>query len=61
VLLTVHFLRDAEVAASGINSLDHYHQHGWHEGRDPSVSFDTGDYLAHYPDVAASGADPLIH
>jgi hypothetical protein len=26
-----------------------------------AVSFDTGDCLAHYPDVAASGADPLIH
>ena len=29
-------------------------QFGWHEGRDPSVDFDTTAYLAAYPDVAAA-------
>jgi len=27
-------------------------QSGWKEGRDPSVNFDTTDYLGHYTDVA---------
>ena len=44
----------ADVAAAGINPLDHYHQFGWREGRDPSVDFDTDVYLAHHPDVAAA-------
>ena len=28
-----------DVAAGGMNPLDHYHQLGWHEGRDPSADF----------------------
>ena len=34
---------------------------GWHEGRDPSVDFDTTAYLAAYPDVAAANINPLVH
>ena len=34
---------------------------GWHEGRDPSVAFDTTSYLAAYPDVAAADVNPLQH
>jgi hypothetical protein len=44
-----------------VNPLDHYHQYGWTEGRDPSVGFDTGTYLATYTDVAAAHIDPLWH
>ena len=36
-------------------------QFGWHEGRDPSVGFDTTDYLAAYADVAAADVNPLAH
>ena len=39
----------------------HYHQFGWHEGRDPSAFFSTSLYLAAYRDVAAAGVDPLVH
>jgi hypothetical protein len=49
------------VAAAGIDPLDHYHQFGWREGRDPSVGFDTTSYLAAYPDVVAAQVDPLAH
>jgi serralysin len=49
------------VKNAGVNPLDHYHDFGWHEGRDPSVNFDTTDYLGHYPDVAAAQTDPLVH
>jgi hypothetical protein len=34
---------------------------GWKEGRDPSVNFDTTDYLSHYADVANAQINPLIH
>jgi hypothetical protein len=51
----------ATADASGVNPLDHYHQFGWHEGRDPSVGFDTTAYLAANPDVAAAHIDPLAH
>ena len=44
----------ADVAAAGINPLQHYEPIGWHEGRDPSAEFDTLGYLAANPDVAAA-------
>ena len=44
-----------------MNPLDHYHQIGWQEGRDPSGDFDTTLYLINNPDVAAAGIDPLEH
>ncbi len=51
----------ADVATANVNPLDHYHQHGWTEGRDPSTGFDTTAYLAAYADVAAAHIDPLVH
>ena len=50
-----------DVAAAGINPLDHYHLDGWQEHRDPSLAFDTVAYLAANPDVAAAHIDPLKH
>ena len=50
-----------DVAAAGVNPLDHYNTFGWHEGRDPSVGFDTSSYLAAYADVAAAQVNPLVH
>ena len=47
--------RRASIRSTTIN------QFGWHEGRDPSVDFDTTSYLAAYPDVAAAHVDPLVH
>jgi hypothetical protein len=44
-----------------VNPLDHYHDFGWREGRDPSAAFDTKAYLAANPDVAAAQIDPLVH
>ncbi|WP_200941280.1 hypothetical protein [Methylobacterium sp. Leaf111] len=41
--------------------LEHYLQHGWKEGRDPSAGFSTLGYLAANPDVVQSGANPLVH
>ena len=49
------------MAAAHVNPLEHYNQFGWHEGRDPSVGFDTTAYLAAYADVAAAGVNPLAH
>jgi glycosyltransferase involved in cell wall biosynthesis len=39
----------------------HYREHGWQEGRDPSQFFSSSLYLEIYPDVAASGMNPLRH
>ncbi|MGU3363079.1 hypothetical protein ACLBWX_22475 [Methylobacterium sp. M6A4_1b] len=41
--------------------LQHYLQHGWKEGRDPSAGFSGDGYLAANPDVKANGFNPLAH
>ena len=50
-----------DVAAAGVNPLQHFQQYGWHEGRNPDAYFDTGYYLGRNPDVAAAGMEPLAH
>ena len=42
-------------------SLSHYLNVGWKEGRNPADWFSTSDYLAMYPDVAASRMEPFTH
>jgi len=51
----------ADVAAAGIDAVEHYHDHGWSEGRDPGPYFSSRFYLDTYPDAATSGMVPLLH
>ena len=58
----VYYLaNNPDVAAAGVNPLQHYLQYGWKEGRDPSAYFSTSGYLRQNPDVAAAGMNPLEH
>ncbi|ODT86887.1 MAG: hypothetical protein ABS78_14685 [Phenylobacterium sp. SCN 70-31] len=50
-----------DIAASGMDPLDHFLRTGWREGRDPSPRFSVRDYLEAHPDVAASGLNPFVH
>lgn len=50
-----------DVAASGMDPVEHYVHHGAAEGRDPSAKFDTYFYLSSNPDVASAGVNPLQH
>jgi hypothetical protein len=50
-----------DVAAAGIEPLEHYLVHGASEGREPGPDFDGKAYLAANPDVAEAGANPLLH
>lgn len=42
-------------------ALGHYLEVGWKSGLDPGPKFSTDGYLAANPEVAASGANPLLH
>ena len=53
--------RNPDVAAAGIDPLDHWLTYGAREGRDPNPEFDTDWYLERYPHVADSGQNPLVH
>ena len=50
-----------DVAAAGLNPLDHFLDHGGSEGRSPGPRFDTRWYMDAYPDVQGSGLNPLVH
>jgi hypothetical protein len=50
-----------DVAKAGADPLNHFLQHGWREGRDPTRRFSLKDYLDAYPDVAAAGVNPFVH
>ena len=50
-----------DIAAAGLDPLEHYLTFGAVEGRDPNRFFDTAWYTARYPDVAASGQHALLH
>ena len=61
--------RNPDVAAAGVDPLEHFLQSGYAEGRQayaavgPSIvgGFDAQHYLFHNPDVAAAGVDALAH
>jgi hypothetical protein len=50
-----------DVAASGVDPLEHFLIAGWREGRDPSAHFSLADYLKAYPDIGAAGVNPFVH
>ena len=56
-----YLAKNPDVAASGINPIQHYVTHGAREGRDPSPLFSTRNYLMHNPDLAMTGINPLAH
>jgi len=51
----------ADIAAAGIDPLDHYLLRGGFEGRDPGPAFDSAAYLLAHADAAEAGINPLVH
>ena len=59
---TAYYLAvNPDVAASGMDPLEHFLVTGWLEGRDPTPRFSVSDYLDAYPDVAAARINPFAH
>jgi autotransporter-associated beta strand protein len=56
-----YYARNHDVWNAHVDAAAHYHQFGWHEGRDPNAFFSTTFYLSMSQDVKAAGIDPLIH
>lgn len=50
-----------DVAAAGLDPLDHFMRFGWREGRDPNAEFSVAAYLRAHPEVAASDENPFVH
>ena len=50
-----------DVAAAGLDPLNHYIGHGANEGRDPNPFFNGSWYVAQHADVGAAGMNPLLH
>jgi hypothetical protein len=56
-----YLARYPDVAAAGLEPVDHYTAVGADKGYDPNPLFDTDWYQARYPEVLASGLNPLLH
>ncbi len=54
-----YYAQNHDVWTTHADADAHYHQSGWHEGRDPNAFFSTSTYLSLNPAVRASGVDPL--
>lgn len=50
-----------DVREAGLDPVEHFHDFGWSEGRDPGPGFSTRHYLDSNPDVAQSGMNPFLH
>jgi len=53
--------RYPDIAASGLEPLQHFLDHGLAENRDPNRFFECDWYNEHYPDVAVSLLPALLH
>lgn len=53
--------QNPDVAAAGVDPLEHFLNTGWKEGRDPTPAFSTRYYLNTYPEVRATGVNPFVH
>jgi hypothetical protein len=56
-----YLAHNPDVAAAGVDPLQHYLDYGWKEGRDPNAYFSISWYLNQNPDVAAAHLNPLQH
>ena len=57
-----YYLRNnPDVAAAGIDPLQHFNRYGWKEGRNPDALFNVQYYLNQNPGVAAARVNPLTH
>jgi len=50
-----------DVAAAGVDALQHYLEHGVGEKRNPHPLFDTEWFLSRHPEVVSRGLNPLQH
>jgi len=51
----------SDVRRADVDPLMHFVTHGWKEGRDPSLRFNTQFYLDVNPDVRMANVNPLVH
>ena len=56
-----YLARNPDVAAEGLDPIQHYVRSGAAEGRDPSRLFDTSAYMETHPELVTSGVNPLLH
>lgn len=50
-----------DVAAAGMDGLEHFLVTGWREGRNPNAKFSVRDYLETYVDIVQADVNPFLH
>lgn len=56
-----YYLRQFTDFDKSVDSLNHYLQEGFLEGKNPSMRFNNNMYLENNPDVKENNANPLLH
>jgi hypothetical protein len=56
-----YLAQNPDVAAAGVDALEHFMAHGWREGRDPHPQFSLRAYLSAHPEVERAGLNPYLH
>nr|WP_319493590.1 matrixin family metalloprotease [uncultured Desulfobacter sp.] len=58
---TYYLDSNPDVAAAGLDAVEHFNAYGWQEGRNPNSFFDITYYLTANTDISAAGINPLAH
>lgn len=58
---TYYLVHNPDIDPMTVEPLLHYLQHGWREGRNPSMSFSVSAYLRKHAEVKREGREPLLH
>ena len=56
-----YLAQNTDVKNQKIGAAKHYVKYGWKEGRNPSLDFNTEEYLAEYPELRVKNWCPLFH
>ena len=57
----LYLSQNPDVRAKKIGAAKHYVKYGWKEGRNPSLEFNTEDYVKRHPETIQNNINPIVH
>ncbi len=56
-----YLINGSDVHEASLDPIEHFCKHGWREGRQPNIYFNTSWYIQTNTDVERLGINPLVH
>ncbi len=53
--------QNPDVKLKKIGAAKHYVKYGWKEGRNPSMEFNTNEYIKKHPEILQNNINPIVH